>query len=329
MELSKEKMADFYRNMWRIRHFEEIVVREFKAGNIPGFIHVGVGEEATMAGVVPQLRKSDYVSPTHRGHGVTLMKGIDPKLMFAELCARETGLCKGRGGSMHLASLANGVLGANGILGACAPIATGVAHGIKYKELDDVVVCYFGDGQFNEGAFHEALNLAACMKLPIVYLCTNNLFGMFSPLERTSGNKNLVERGAAYGMPGVAVDGNDVLAVYEAAETAIARARSGDGPSFLELKTYRYYPHAIGSPDPHRTQSDIDEWRAQRDPIDRLGKLLLEQQHHQKADLEDIEKKAQDEMENALLWALEQPFPLATEVTKYVYTNLAVEGRSI
>jgi pyruvate dehydrogenase E1 component alpha subunit len=327
MELSKEKMIELYRQMWRVRNFEEKTALEFKAGNLQGFAHVSVGEEATVVGVINQARLTDYTTATHRGHGVVLSKGADPKLMYAELGGRVAGLCKGRGGSMHMADLSKGILGTNGILGAGAPIAIGVAFGITYKKLDDVVFCYFGDGQSNEGGVHEAMNMAAAMKLPVIFVCTNNMYGMWTPLSRVSAVVDLSSRAAGYGMPGVSIDGNDVMAVYEAAGEAIALARRGEGPTFLELKTYRYYPHSVGLPDPWRAKEEIEDWRANRDPVDRFGKVLSDRLSVSEDELKKIEDETMREMLDAFDWAMEQPFPDVSEAHKDIYTNLAVEGR--
>ncbi|NLW78655.1 MAG: thiamine pyrophosphate-dependent dehydrogenase E1 component subunit alpha [Ruminococcaceae bacterium] len=328
MEMNKDTMLDLYRQMWRMRSFEELAATEFKAGKLQGFVHVGVGEEASTVGVICQARLTDYTTATHRGHGVVLLKGAEAKLMYAELGGRATGLCKGRGGSMHMADLEKGILGTNGILGAGAPIAMGVALGIKYKKLDDVVFCYFGDGQSNEGGIHEAMNMAGALKLPIIFVCTNNQYGMWTPLTKASANVDLAKRAEGYGIPGAAVDGNDVLAVWESAGVAIDRARKGEGPSFLELKTYRYYPHSVGLPDPWRPKEEIEEWRTTRDPIDRFGKVLMAQDVKQET-LEAIEKETVDEMQEAFNWAMQQPFPDVTQAYQDVYTNLAVEGRTV
>lgn len=329
MDLGRDTMLNLYRQMWRMRQFEEKAALEFKEGKLQGFLHVAVGEEATIAGVLTQARKTDYTTATHRGHGVVLLKGADPKLMYAELGGRFAGLCKGRGGSMHMADLSLGILGTNGILGAGAPIAIGVALGIKYQKRDDVVFCYFGDGQSNEGGIHEAMNMAAVEKLPCIFVCTNNMYGMWTALKDASNVADLASRAASYGMPGVTVDGNDIIAVHEVAAQAIERARRGEGPSLLELKTYRYYPHSVGIPDPWRPEAEIAEWRAKRDPVTRFGNYLSQQQGVSEGELKQIEQEAYDEMINAFNWAMEQPFPDVKEAYQDVYTNLEVEGKAV
>lgn len=243
MNVSTETLRDIHFRMVRIRTFEEEAGKLMESGKVPGSLHLYVGEEAVAAGVMAHLRDSDQITSTHRGHGHLVAKGGDFKQMYAELFGRSTGYCKGKGGSMHISDLDLGMLGANGIVGAGPPIAIGAAFSNQYRKTDNVTVCFFGDGASNEGTFHEAANMAAVFKLPVVFVCENNGFGEFTRQERHQAIQDVADRASGYGMPGVVVDGMDVMAVYEAAGEAIMRARRGGGPSLLECKTYRFYDH--------------------------------------------------------------------------------------
>jgi pyruvate dehydrogenase E1 component alpha subunit len=252
--------------MWEIRRFEEAVDDLFARGLMHGTMHLSIGQEASPTGVCLALRDDDAITSTHRGHGHCIAKGADLTRMMAELLAKETGYCRGRGGSMHIADVDTGNLGANGIVAGGIPIATGAALAYRLRGEDKVVACFFGDGAVNEGAFHEAVNLAAIWKLPVVFICENNKYGMSFSTEKSMAVEHVAEKAAGYGMPGVTVDGNDVAAVYEAMETAVARARSGEGPTLLENMTYRWKGHSKSDKNLYRTRDEISEWQG-RDPI--------------------------------------------------------------
>jgi len=261
-----EAAQDALRTMWRIRRFEEAVDDLFARGLMHGTMHLSIGQEASATGVCLALREDDAITSTHRGHGHCIGKGADLVRMMAELLAKETGYCRGRGGSMHIADVATGNLGANGIVAGGIPIAAGAALAYKLRGEDRVVACFFGDGAANEGAFHEAVNLAAIWKLPVVFVCENNKYGMSFSTEKSFAIKTIAERAAAYGIPGVTVDGNDLVAVHDAAAAAVARARAGEGPTLLESVTYRWKGHSKSDKNLYRTKEEIAEWRA-KDPI--------------------------------------------------------------
>ncbi len=241
-----EKILDIYTRMLRIRRFEEQVGTLFAQGQLPGFVHLYIGEEAIGAGVCAALRDDDYIVSTHRGHGHVIAKGGDFNRMMAELFGKSTGYCKGKGGSMHIADFQIGMLGACGIVGGGLPMAVGAALSAQYRGTDQVSVTFFGDGASNEGSFHESLNLAAVMKLPVLFVCENNQYGEFTPMEKVTSVRDIALRAQGYGIPGVMVDGTDALAVYDVAATAVARARAGDGPTLIEAKTHRKGGHAEG-----------------------------------------------------------------------------------
>ena len=244
--MNNDKILDIYTRMLRIRRFEEQVGTLFAQGQLPGFVHLYIGEEAVGAGVCAALRDDDYIVSTHRGHGHVIAKGGDFNRMMAELFGKATGYCKGKGGSMHIADFQIGMLGACGIVGGGIPIAVGAGLSAKYRGTDQVSVSFFGDGASNEGSFHESLNLAAVMKLPVIFVCENNQYGEFTPMERVTGVRDIALRAAGYGMPGVIVDGTDAVAIYDTAEAAVQRARSGEGPTLIEAKTHRKGGHAEG-----------------------------------------------------------------------------------
>ena len=261
--------------MWTIRRFEEAVDDLFARGLMHGTMHLSIGQEASAAGACAALRKGDYITSTHRGHGHCIAQGADLTRMMAELLAKETGYCRGRGGSMHIADVATGNLGANGIVAGGVPIASGAGLAIRLRHGSEVVVSFFGDGAVNEGAWHEGVNLAAIWDLPVVFVCENNRYGMSMSIQRAFRVEQLSQRAAAYGIPGVTVDGNDVTAVHEVVTAAVDRARRGDGPTFVEALTYRHKGHSKSDQNLYRTREEIDEWRAQ-DPIRRFEAATLE-----------------------------------------------------
>ena len=265
---SDDVLRDIHRRMVRIRVFETEAGRMAEAGKIPGALHLYVGEEAVAAGVMVHLSDDDWITSTHRGHGHLIAKGGEFDKMFAELYGRATGYCRGKGGSMHICNMALGMLGANGIVGAGPPIAVGAAFSAKFRNTDRIAVSFFGDGASNEGSFHEAANMAALYKLPVLFVCENNGYGEYTPQKNHQAIQDVADRAAGYGMPGVVVDGMDPMAVFEAADAAIARARNGDGPTLLECKTYRFFDHVgvRGMGLSYRTDEELEEWQ-KRDPI--------------------------------------------------------------
>jgi len=267
LDLGKDLLLELYRKMLVIRRTEEQLVKSHQAGLIPGACHTYIGEEAIASGVCARLRIDDVVVSTHRGHGHALAKGVEPKELIAELYGKATGCSGGRGGSMHIFKPEVGMLGTSGIVAPCITLATGAAYTYDLLKKDQVSVAFFSDGAVNNGSFHEGINLAAAWQLPAIFVCENNLYATEVPFATITKNPSIASRGAAYGLPGVEVDGNDVLAVYEAAGEAVNRARSGGGPTLLECKTYRLRPHAEGMRDAgYRTKEEIEEWR-KKDPI--------------------------------------------------------------
>jgi pyruvate dehydrogenase E1 component alpha subunit len=326
MELSKEKLLSIYEKMLRIRTFEEKVGELFAKGKLAGFVHCYVGEEAVAVGVCENLNDNDYIASTHRGHGHLIAKGGITKYMMAELYGKATGYCKGKGGSMHIADASKGILGANGIVGAGFPIATGAGLSIKYRKTDQVSVCFFGDGASNRGAFHEALNLASIWDLPVVYVCENNQYGEFTSQKKHQKISNVADRAASYGMTGLIVDGNDVFGVYEAAATAIDKARKGGGPSLIECKTYRYRGHFEGDPQEYRSKEEVELWR-KKDPILMLQKYLLDNNVCDSSKIKGLEEKITKEIEEAVEYAESSPDPEFKEALEDVYTDIVEEAR--
>jgi acetoin:2,6-dichlorophenolindophenol oxidoreductase subunit alpha len=309
--------------MVRIRLFEEAAGRLAEQGRLPGFLHLYVGEEAVAAGVCAHLADDDQITSTHRGHGHLVAKGGLFRPMMAELMGKATGYCNGKGGSMHISSLELGMLGANGIVGAGSPIAVGAAFANKYKKNGKVAVAFFGDGSTNIGAFHEAANMAAALHLPIVFCCENNEYGEFTPRNKTMAITDVVDRAAGYGMPGAIVDGMDAIAVWEAAGEAIARAREGKGPSFLECKTYRFYNHHgvqnLGLK--YRADAEVAEWK-QRDAIFTLEAKLAEANLMSTAEAEAEWAKQRADIEEATAFADASPVPDPDQLLADVYTAM-------
>ncbi|HID15222.1 MAG TPA: thiamine pyrophosphate-dependent dehydrogenase E1 component subunit alpha, partial [Candidatus Atribacteria bacterium] len=272
-EINKETRKKLLYTLKLIRAFEEKAGELYAEGKISGFLHLSVGEEAVPTGAISVMGPKDYLTSTHRGHGELIARGGDIKRMMAELFGKKTGYCKGKGGSMHMTDIKLGHLGANGIVGGGIPIATGAAAGIKIKKTDQVVLCFFGDGAVNTGAFHEALNLAGIWKLPVIYICENNFYAMSVSLVRSHAVKEIYKRASAYNMPGVLVDGMDVEDVREKVQIAIERARKGEGPTLIEAQTYRYYGHSRTDPSKYRTKEEEEAWK-KRDPIKNYTKKL-------------------------------------------------------
>jgi len=316
--LPAERLVELLRTMWRIRAFEEKAEELYSLGKVHGTMHLSIGQEAVAAGVCAALRPDDYILSTHRGHGHCIAKGGDVRRMMAEFLGKETGYCRGRGGSMHIADLETGNLGANGIVGGGLPIATGVGLGIRMRGLKRVCVVFFGDGASNEGAFHESLNLAAIWELPIVFVCENNQYAMSMPVQRSMRVARIADRACAYGIPGRTVDGMDVLAVYEAAWEAIERARTGGGPTLLECVTYRYRGHSRSDRQRYRTREEVEAWRAQ-DPIARLESLLLNQGVLTEDALTQLRADVRAEIEEAVRFAEQSPEPDPARLLEDVY----------
>lgn len=318
MAIAKEKLIDMYRVIVRIRSFEERVVKEFAAGNIPGAAHLYAGEEAVAVGACANLRPDDYITSTHRGHGHLIAKGGKTERMMAELYGKKTGYNKGKGGSMHIADMEIGILGANAIVGAGIPIAGGAALSAKMRGTDQVAICFFGDGATNTSRFHEGVNLAACWNLPVVYIIENNMYAESTALSAACKLANLSDRASAYGIPGKTVDGNDVLAVYEAVGEAVARARKSQGPTLIECKTYRHRGHFEGDPQTYKTKEEVEEWQ-KKDPIPRFRKQLIEMGVLTEEDADKIGQEMKEEIEKAVKFAEESPLPAPEEALEDVY----------
>lgn len=304
--------------MVEIRKFELKVDELFKKNMIWGTCHLYIGEEATAVGACAALNRDDYITSTHRGHGHCIAKGAEMKRMMAELLGRETGYCKGRGGSMHIVDVSTGNLGANGVVAGGIPIATGAALASKRRGDGKVTICFFGDGAGNEGAFHESLNMAGIWKLPIVYLCENNLYGMSNPVKNSTAVEDIAVRGQAYNIPGVIVDGNDVLAVYETVKEAVGRARRGEGATLIESKTYRWMGHSKSDPRAYRTREEEQEWK-ERDPIKLFASQLMDRNIATEDELKKIDEQVDEEIEEAYEFAVNSPKARVEDITEYVY----------
>jgi len=308
VEISNKKLISMYKSMLRLRNFEDRVKDLFAAGEMPGFVHLYLGEEAVAVGASSALEKDDYITSTHRGHGHILAKGGEMKLMMAELYGKSTGYNKGKGGSMHIAWPQLGILGANGIVSGGIPIATGAALSAKYRKSNQVTVCFFGDGAASEGTFHESVNIASAFNLPVVYVCENNLYGVGTRQSDVRNIDDIADRGAAYGIPGLVVDGNDVIAVFEAVSEAVKRARNGEGPTLIECKTYRWRTHFEGEPDTYRPPEEVEYW-LKREPIAPYRKKLIDQDVLNESDAEKIEKDVIAELDEAVEFARTSPLP--------------------
>lgn len=308
-KMTKQQAEWIYKTMNDIRNFEDEVHRIFTTGEIPGFVHLYAGEEAVATGVCAHLTDKDYITSTHRGHGHCIAKGCDLNGMMAEIFGKETGLCKGKGGSMHIADIEKGMLGANGMVGGGFPIAVGAGLRNKYLKTDDVAICFFGDGASNEGTFHESINMAAIWDLPVVFVCENNAFGEASAVEYASGSKTIAERSAAYNIPGVRVDGKDLVAVYEAAGEAIDRARNGEGPTILECVTYRNYGHFEGDEQKYKSKEGKEKEFADVDNIPVFREVALKNKWLSAKVADEIENQSVKDVEAAVLFAQESDVP--------------------
>jgi len=321
MSFPKKKMIEMYTTMVKIRLFESKVSELFAANKIPGVVHLYIGEEAVASGVCATLDDADYITSTHRGHGHLLAKGGVIKYMLAEMFGKKTGYCKGKGGSMHIADINLGILGANGIVGGGPPLATGAALAAQYRDTDAVAVCFFGDGASNQGTTHEAMNLAACWKLPVIFVNENNMYGLSACTLDTMCIADVADRASAYGIPGVVVDGNDVVAVYEATVEAVKRARKRQGPTLLECKTYRHRGHTEGDPGTaYRSKEEIEDWK-KKDPIPRFEKKLIKLKIMTRKKMDAIKQAFDTELEEGIRFAEESPYPEHSDVTTDVYTD--------
>jgi TPP-dependent pyruvate/acetoin dehydrogenase alpha subunit len=320
-QLDQATLLNLYRQMLVIRRCEERLAKAYQAGLIHGACHTYIGQEAVAVGVCAHLRPEDAVFSTHRGHGHALAKGVTPHAVIAELFGRATGCSQGRGGSMHLFAPEVGMMGTSGIVGPCILQAAGAGYSFKLLGTDRVGVAFFGDGASNNGAFHEGLNMAAIWDLPALFVCENNMYATEVPYSYASRNTDVAKRAAGYGIPGVAVDGNDVLAVYEAAGEALRRARSGGGPTLIECKTYRTRPHAEGMRDgSYRTLEEVDSWKS-RDPIQQLHTTLIAREWASADDLSGIEAEVQALIAEAYEFAKNSPYPDPATATDFVYSS--------
>jgi pyruvate dehydrogenase E1 component alpha subunit len=325
MDIPREKLLSIYDTMVTIRRFEERAVYEVGARHISGAVHSSAGQEAVPTGICANLRDIDYIASTHRGHGHSIAKGVAVKGMMAELLGRATGTCKGKGGSMHIADMSKGMLGANGVVAASIPLAVGAALTARVKATDQVSVAFFGDGGANQGVTHESMNLAAVWKLPVIFVCENNQYAESTAVEYSIPIINVSDRAAGYGMPGVTVDGMDVFAVYEAAKQAVEFARLGQGPTFLECKTYRFYGHtAMDNPHSYRSEEEEKEWRA-RDPIILFRKRVLEEEVLSEKELNSIDAKVEKLIEDAVEFADQSPLPDPKDLVTHVYVDYPVQ----
>ena len=321
--VEKPLLMEMLRRMLRIRHFEERVIQMVERGEIIGAAHSYIGEEAVAVGTCLALRDDDWITGNHRSHGHPIAKGGDVKKAMAELLGKRTGYCKGKGGSMHLADFSIGILGESGILGSAIPTAVGAALGSQLQGNDRVAVSFFGDGASNEGAFHESINLAAIWKLPVIFLCENNQYAVTSSFKDMVASENISDRAASYAIPGVLVDGQDVLAMHEAVTQAVERARSGQGPSLIEGRTYRYYDHSLGLNrivQTYRSEEELESWK-QRDPIDIHKAVLLSQDIATQAEIDQMEDEIKKQIDDAVEFARESPYPEPSELFDDMFAN--------
>jgi TPP-dependent pyruvate/acetoin dehydrogenase alpha subunit len=325
MDITKDELLWMYRRMCTIREFEERLHADFATGKIPGFVHLYAGEEAVAVGVCANLRDDDFITSTHRGHGHCIAKGVDVKAMMAEIYGKATGACKGKGGSMHIADVDKGMLGANGIVGGGPPLACGAGLTAKVKGTDQVTVCFFGDGASNQGTTAEGMNLAGIWKLPVIFVCENNRYAETTSPDFSVSGRDIAARAGGFGMPSVAVDGQDVFAVYETTREAVARARRGGGPSFIEAQTYRYYGHFEGDGVTYRNKEELEFYRG-RDCIQRFRTTIVEQGLLGEAELAAIDREAKTLIEEAVRFAHESPLPAVDETLTDVYVSYPSSG---
>jgi pyruvate dehydrogenase E1 component alpha subunit len=320
MDIGKDKLLWMYERMRLIREFEDRLHTDFAAGKIPGFVHLYAGEEAVAVGVCAALREGDFITSTHRGHGHCIAKGVDVKAMMAEIYGRASGACRGKGGSMHIADVDRGMLGANGIVGGGPPLACGAGLTAQVKGTDQVSVCFFGDGASNQGTTAEGMNLAGIWKLPVIFVCENNRYAETTSPDYSVSGRDIAARARGFGMPSVAVDGQDAFATYEAAREAVARARRGEGPSFIEAQTYRYYGHFEGDTIRYRTKEEEDFYRS-RDCLLRFRQTVLGQGLLTEAELEARDRGVKEAIEEAVRFAEQSPLPAPAQTLTDVYVS--------
>jgi TPP-dependent pyruvate/acetoin dehydrogenase alpha subunit len=318
--LGRQRLLSMYEQMRTIRVFEDTLHELFATGEIPGFVHLYAGEEAVAVGIMAAMRSDDYVTSTHRGHGHCLAKGVELKPMLAEIYGRVTGICKGKGGSMHIADVSRGMLGANGIVGAGPPIAVGAALASKLRKTGQVCVSFFGDGASNQGTLHEAMNLAAIWALPCIFVCENNGYAEATAPTYSTTVENIADRAAAFNMPGVVVDGQDLIKIYAAAVDAVARARQGDGPTLIEAKTYRYYGHFEGDAMKYRTVDEVAQFRF-RDPLRIFAEEIAPQARISLEDMQSIDASIQQSVSEAVEYARSSPLPAPEDCLTDVYVS--------
>lgn len=318
--LDRDALLKIYETMRMIRAFEDTVHDLFATGTVPGFVHLYAGEEAVASGVMAALEPEDYITSTHRGHGHCIAKGVDVNEMLAEIYGCATGCCKGKGGSMHIADVSKGMLGANGVVGAGPPLAVGAALSAKTRGSGQIAACFFGDGASNQGTFHEALNMASIWDLPCVFVCENNVYAETTSTAYSMRVKDIADRAVSYNIPGVVVDGQDAMAVYAVAKQASDRARSGSGPTLIEAKTYRYYGHFEGDSLKYRPAEEVEHYR-RRDPLVIFAELVAPAAGITSKDLEAIDQKAQERMDEAIAFVKSSPMPQPEDCLTDVHTS--------
>ncbi|PKP61632.1 pyruvate dehydrogenase (acetyl-transferring) E1 component subunit alpha [Candidatus Atribacteria bacterium HGW-Atribacteria-1] len=308
-DIGKENILKMYKDMLKIRYFENKITDLYSKGLMPGLAHLYIGEEAVAVGVCANLTKRDFAVSTHRGHGHLIAQGADLKKIMAEVLGKETGYCKGKGGSLHIMDINKGIIGAVGIVGAGIPIATGSAYSAKVRGTDQVTISFFGDAASNQGTFHESINMAAAWKLPVVYVCENNLYGISVDIRKVIATKDIAIRAKAYDIPGIVVDGNDILEVYRVSREAVERAREGEGPSLIECKTYRWKGHHVGDPGrAYRLEKETEEWK-EHCPIKTFRGRLIKEKISSEEKLIFIEKDTKEMIKEAADFAIQSPYP--------------------
>ena len=329
MSLTNDDLLEMYRRLLRIRYFDEEACEQQRQGRIPAALHTSTGQEAAVVGACTALRADDYMTGNHRSHGHPIAKGAALPPLMAELLGKKTGVCRGKGGSMHLADFSVGSLGESGIVGGGIPVATGAGLSAQVRGTDQVTLCFFGDGASNQGTFHESLNMAAVWKLPVIYFCENNGYAATTAAADTTSVENIADRGGAYGIPGTVVDGQDAVVVHDATSIAVRRARDGFGPTLVEAKTYRYNEHAegVGIPSIYRSEAEIDEWK-RRDPIDIHRRRLKSAGLLTDAQADAIEAEVRAELKAAVEFALASEFPEPDEAFEGLYANPISSGAS-
>jgi TPP-dependent pyruvate/acetoin dehydrogenase alpha subunit len=319
-DLTRDDLLEMFLKLMQIRHFDSRTPALVKKMIIPGMCHECVGQEGVAIGVVQALSKDDYIGSTHRGHGHLIAKGGNLKKMMAELMGKSTGYCKGKGGSMHVADQSIGMLGADGIVGGGIAMIVGAGFSIKLRGTEQVAVSFHGDGAVAQGAWHESVNLAACHQLPVVFVCENNLYALGTPWSENSLVPDVADMAERYGIPGVIVDGQDIIAVYEATKPAVERARQGKGPTLIECKTYRFTGHWIGDPHTYRTQEEVDWWKTNKDPVQIFRERLLKAEVATEEEIDQIDLQAKADVEAAIEYGMESPEPDPSALYEDLFT---------